>query len=189
MKKLRKVAVYCGSRTGLDNQHSLLATELGRSIAEYDTALVYGAGGIGLMKMVADAVLAENGEVIGVITQNLILKEVQHTKLTKTLVVNTMHERKKTMFDLADAFIILPGGFGTLDEFFEILTWRILGLHQKPIILVESRNYWQNLINLINQIIQEGFADKTVNSQYSIAYNISEIFEIISDTHVINVSN
>ncbi|MCM2281668.1 MAG: TIGR00730 family Rossman fold protein, partial [Bdellovibrionaceae bacterium] len=127
------VCVYCGSNHGARPEYTQTAQSLGRLIAEAGTALVYGGGNVGLMGVAADAVLNAGGRVIGVIPQSLLDREVAHLNVTELKVVQTMHERKALMETLSDAFIAMPGGFGTLDELFEILTWSQLGIHDKPI--------------------------------------------------------
>src|SRR3954471_5316420 len=129
---MQSLGVYCASSPGIDPWFAEAAASLGAAIADRGLRLVYGGGHVGLMGVVADAVLSGGGEVHGVITRALEAKEVAHRGLTELLVVETMHERKAVMADLADGFIMLPGGFGTLDEFFEVVTWTQLGIHLKP---------------------------------------------------------
>src|SRR5262245_48697102 len=135
MTAIRSVCVYCGSHVGRNRRHREAAVGLGQLLAQHGIRLVYGGGRIGLMGEVADAVIADGGEVIGIIPEMLETKEVGHRGISELRVVTSMHERKNLMFEMADGFVILPGGLGTLDEAFEMLTWRQLRLHDKPIIL------------------------------------------------------
>ncbi|MEO9820348.1 MAG: TIGR00730 family Rossman fold protein [Paracoccaceae bacterium] len=158
----RSVCVYCGARFGKNPNHLSTAKELGKSLADHDWRLVYGAGDVGLMGAVASAAQNAGGETFGVIPKHLIDQEVGKTDLTHFIVTETMHERKKVMFMNADAVIVLPGGAGSLDELFEVLTWRQLGLHEKPIVLINSNAYWSPLIQLLQHVVDEGFADADI---------------------------
>ena len=143
MTERTSLCVYCGSSRGLDLGHVDCATRLGRGAARRGIRLVFGGGHVGLMGAVADAALAAGGEVIGVIPQSLMVKEVGHDRLTRLEVVDSMHTRKARMEQLSDAFCALPGGFGTLDELFEIVTWRQLGFHDKPVFLLNQDDFWR----------------------------------------------
>jgi uncharacterized protein (TIGR00730 family) len=158
MASIASVCVYCGSSLGVNPRHAEAARQLGAELAGRGIRLVYGGGRIGLMGQVADAVLAGGGQVIGVIPEHLQVQEKGHRGVTELHVVASMHERKSLMFELSDAFVILPGGFGTLDEAFEMLTWRQLQLHDKPILFVNIGGYWTLLDKLVDQFIGEGFA-------------------------------
>ncbi len=153
------VCVYCGSRFGADPAYAEAARALGRGIAERGMRLVYGAGDVGLMGAVAQATQAAEGYTLGVIPGHLRDREVGKTDLSAYIVTETMHERKKIMFMNADAIVALPGGPGTLDELFEVLTWRQLGLHAKPAILVNVGGYWDPLVALVEHIAAQGFCD------------------------------
>src|ERR1700721_72582 len=153
----RRVCVFCGSKTGADAAYRAEATTLGTLLGEAGLGLVYGGAQIGLMGAVADAALAHGAEVIGVIPRSLADVEVAHQGLTKLTVVDTMHQRKALMAQEADAFVALPGGFGTLDEFFEILTWAQLGIHAKPCVLVNTAGYYDHLLSFLRVAIDEGF--------------------------------
>lgn len=153
------LCVYCGSRFGTDPAIRETATKLGNLIAGNGITLVYGGGGVGLMGLVANAALGGGGKVVGIIPSFLLRREAGHPALTETVVVETMHERKLQMFERSDAFIILPGGIGTLEEFFEVLSWRTLGLHTKPIVIIDQGGYWQPLAALLKSIVDGGFAD------------------------------
>ena len=154
---LSSVAVYCGSNAGNDPRYAEAAAALGRTLADRGIRLVYGGGQVGLMGVVADAVLERGGEVHGVITEALVAKEVSHRGLSRLRVVGTMHERKAVMADAADAFIMLPGGFGTLDEFFEVLTWTQLGIHAKPCGILDTAGFFDPLRALVDGAVAAGF--------------------------------
>ncbi len=154
---LHRVAVFCGSRKGGRSLYADHARLLGRELAGRGLELVFGGGHIGLMGVLADAVLEARGRAIGVIPQSLVDRELAHTSLTVLDVVDTMHQRKERMADLADGFIALPGGFGTADEMFEILTWAQLGLHQKPIGLLNSGGFFDPLLAWLDQCVTEDF--------------------------------
>jgi uncharacterized protein (TIGR00730 family) len=154
---LAAVAVYCASSPGVDPAHPAAAADLGRLLAGRGIRLVYGGGHVGLMGVLADAALAAGGEVDGVITRALEAREVAHRGLTRLDVVETMHERKAAMADAADAFVMLPGGFGTLDEFFEALTWTQLGVHAKPCGVLDVGGYFEPLRRLIDVAVEQRF--------------------------------
>ncbi len=154
---MKRVCIYCGSSPGDRPLYGEVARALGRRIAERGLGLVYGGGHVGLMGMIADAALAAGGEVIGVIPQRLVDAEVAHHGLSQLEVVQSMHERKARMAELADAFIALPGGFGTLDELFEILTWAQLGLHGKPCGLLDVERYFASLVAWADNAVAAGF--------------------------------
>lgn len=160
MQNLSSLCVFCGSQTGTHPAHAGAAAALGKFMAQAATTLVFGGGRIGLMGVIADAVLAGGGRIVGVIPDFLKDKELAHRAATEMLVVPDMHTRKKTMFERSDAFCILPGGVGTLEEMFEIVTWRQLHLHNKPIILLNTAGYWSPLLTMIDNMIGEGFAHK-----------------------------
>lgn len=154
---MKRVCVYCGSSPGDRPLYAEVARALGRRLAERGLGLVYGGGHVGLMGIIADAALAAGGEVVGVIPQRLVDAEVAHHGLSRLEVVTSMHERKARMAELADAFIALPGGFGTLDELFEILTWAQLGLHGKPCGLLDVEGYFTALVAWADQAVAAGF--------------------------------
>ncbi|MCR8546609.1 TIGR00730 family Rossman fold protein [Salipiger sp. P9] len=158
----KSVCVYCGSRPGRDSAYAAAAEALGQSIAAEHWRLVYGAGDVGLMGIVARAAQAGGGETFGVIPTHLLQREVGKTDLTRFVVTETMHERKKVMVMNADAIVMLPGGAGSLDEFFEVLTWRQLGLHDKPIVLLDADGFWGPLKALLRHIVDEEFADPSL---------------------------
>ncbi|WP_299295594.1 TIGR00730 family Rossman fold protein [uncultured Tateyamaria sp.] len=156
------VCVFCGSRPGLDPAFEADAQRLGQGIAERGWRLVYGAGDVGLMGTVARATQRAGGHTFGVIPQHLVDWEVGKTDLTSYVVTETMHERKKVMFMNCDAVVLLPGGAGSLDEVFEVLTWRQLGLHEKPVVVVNTNGYWDPLLALLRHVVEQGFADASV---------------------------
>ncbi len=151
------LTVFCGSKHGQAPVFTEAARSLGRFLGQEGIGLVFGGGHIGLMGVIADAALAAGGEVIGVIPQSMVESELAHTQLTRLEIVQTMHERKARMAELGDAFLALPGGYGTLDELFEILTWAQLRLHQKPIGLANVAGYFQPLLQWIDQALEAGF--------------------------------
>ncbi len=157
MNSLRRIAVYCGSNPGNDPSHKAATLALGDFLARQRIGVVYGGGNVGLMGALADAALAAGGEVIGVIPTSLMAKELGHGGVTTLHVVSTMHERKQLMVDLSDGFIALPGGFGTLDELFETLTWLQLGFHHKPVGLLNIGGFFDGLIDFIRHMRQSGF--------------------------------
>ena len=154
---MKSICVYCGSNAGLRATYAERARALGARIAKDGLALVYGGGNVGLMGIVADAVLEAGGEVIGVIPQQLVDLEVAHHQVTKLEIVGSMHERKARMFELSDAFVALPGGFGTLDEMFEMLTWRQLGLGNKPCAFLDVDDFYDPLLSMIDRMVAERF--------------------------------
>lgn len=159
----KSVCVYCGSRAGAMPAYVEDARALGWEIARQGWRLVYGAGDVGLMGETARAAQGAGGDTFGVIPQHLIDLEVGKTDLTRYVVTETMHERKKVMIMNADAVVVLPGGAGSLDEFFEALTWRQLGLHNKPILILNTQDYWSPLRALIDHVIDQGFADPSLS--------------------------
>jgi len=151
------ICVYCGSRPGVDPAFAEAARQVGRWIGAHGGQLVYGGGRNGLMGVVADATLAAGGRVIGVIPKALVEKEWAHTGCTELHIVDTMHERKRIMAEHADAFLSLPGGIGTLEEFFEVWTWRQLGYHAKPVGLLNLDGYYKDLLAFLNSAVKNGF--------------------------------
>lgn len=155
--KIKKLAVFCGSKSGNNPLYLAEATKLGKLMAANEIGLVYGGGGKGLMGAVADAVILGGGNIIGVIPKILLEWEAQHTGVNDLRVVNDMHERKKLLYELCDAALILPGGNGTLDELFEMLTWNTLKIHSKKIVLLNCGGYYNHLIAHINSMFEQGF--------------------------------
>lgn len=154
---MKSICVYCGSNAGNRPIYAERAVALGQRIAHEGLALIYGGGNVGLMGLAADAALAAGGEVIGVIPEQLVTWEVAHKGVSRLEVVANMHERKMRMFDLADAFVALPGGFGTLDEMFEMLTWRQLGIGDKPCAFLDVDDFYAPLLQMIDRMVAERF--------------------------------
>lgn len=158
---MKSVCVYCGSANGAKPVYADAARAFGRALANAGLTLVYGGGRVGLMGVIADEVIASGGRAIGIITELLYDKEVGHTGLTELHVVPDMHHRKKMMAELADAFVAMPGGAGTLEEFFEVYTWAQLGYHRKPVALYNVDAFYQPLITLLEHTVDEGFMQRT----------------------------
>ena len=174
------ICVYCGSRPGRSPAYLSAATALGRELAARGWRLVYGAGDVGLMGAVARAAQDAGGETFGVIPTHLMQLEVGKRDLTRFVVTENMHERKKVMFMNSDAIVMLPGGAGSLDEFFEVLTWRQLGLHEKPILLLNTEDYWAPLIQLLDHVIIEGFADASLKGYLQAVPDVPALTEAIA---------
>lgn len=174
---IKSACVFCGSRGKVDQAYRDAATDVGRFLAEENISLVYGGGRLGLMGLVAESTLQHKGNVVGVIPAHLDEREQAFFDATELHIVDSMHTRKMMMYDRADAFIILPGGYGTLDEFFEILTWRQIDLHDKPIFVLNIKGYWSNLRTLVNHVIDEGFADEEHCSLVSFSESMDDLKE------------
>ena len=157
MSNIKNVCVYCGSSSNVDDVYKEAATKLGAEIAAEKWGVVYGGGRVGLMGLVADSALKNGTSVVGIIPEHIQEREVQHEDLTELHVVDTMHIRKQMMVDRSDAFVVLAGGLGTLDELFELLTWKQLGLHDKPIVIVNINGYWTKMLEAIKHIADIGF--------------------------------
>lgn len=179
MPELRSLCVYCASSQRTDPRYRETAGLLGRTAAERGIDIVYGGGHIGLMGALADAALAAGGKVTGVIPEHLMTKERGHRNVSELVIVESMHERKRRMFELSDAFAILPGGLGTLDETFEMLTWRQLGLHDKPIILLNDRGFWQPLIDLVQHQVRENFVRPEHAAVLHLAEDVPGLFALL----------
>lgn len=173
----RRVGIFCGAHTGNGSHYIEVAADVSRRIVEHGYGIVYGGGRVGLMGVVADSALAAGGEVIGVIPEALASKEVAHAGLTQLHVVGSMHERKALMADLSDAFVALPGGFGTMDEFCEILTWAQLRIHEKPVGLLNSNGYYDELLALFDKMVREGFVNVTNRGLVHAAPTIDELLD------------
>ena len=154
---MKRICVFCGSSSGSQAEYRVCAQQLGNELTRRKIGLVYGGGNVGLMGAIADSVLEAGGEAIGVIPEHLMTREIGHKRLTKLHIVHSMHERKALMADLSDAFIALPGGFGTLEEFCEVLTWSQLGLHAKPCGIVNVLGYYTPLLAMLDHAVQERF--------------------------------
>ncbi|WP_028298710.1 TIGR00730 family Rossman fold protein [Olivibacter sitiensis] len=174
---MKSVAVFCASSIGHDPIYAEQSVALGHFLASQGVKLVYGGGQVGLMGILANAVLQQGGQAIGVIPGFLDTKEIGHTGLTQLHVVENMHERKKLMHDLSDGFIALPGGFGTLEELFEILTWAQLGLHKKPIGILNSNGFYDKLIDFMNNMTEQGLLKKENLDMLLVSDTISDLWE------------
>lgn len=174
---MRRLAVYCGSSPGTDPAFAAAALALGEEMARRGIGLVYGGGRLGLMGVVADAVLENGGEVYGVIPQALIDLEVAHTGCTKLYTVTSMHERKARMTELTDAFVALPGGIGTFDELFEAWTWNALGYHAKPFALLNVAGFWDGLIAFLDTATMSGFMSPARRAQLLVSTGIGDVID------------
>jgi uncharacterized protein (TIGR00730 family) len=180
MVKIKSLCVYCGSSDTGPASHREAAATLGRAMAKAGIELVFGGGRVGLMGIVADAALRAGGRVVGIIPEHLVRAEVGHAKVSELLIVDTMHERKQAMFQRSDAFAMLPGGAGTLDETFEILTWKQLRLHDKPIIVANLDGYWQPFIDLIEMTIAKNYARPSFRNFYKVVDRIEDILPALA---------
>jgi uncharacterized protein (TIGR00730 family) len=179
MAAIKRLCVYCASSRGINESYRAAAVSLGTLIAEAGVELVYGGGRVGLMGLLADAALARDGRVTGVIPGHLHDREVAHPN-ARLVVVSSMHERKQRMFDLADAFVSLPGGLGTLDETIEIVTWKQLQLHDKPIVVVDVENYWAPLLALVEHTIAAGFAGAAARDFFRTVGKVEEVLPTLA---------
>ena len=179
MTQLRALCVYCGSSDGGDPRHRDWAADLGGEAARQGVRIIFGGGRIGLMGVLAEAALAAGGEVIGVIPEHLQAREVGHEGITRLEVVESMHSRKARMCALADAFCVLPGGLGTLDEAFEIITWKQLRLHDKPIILLNQLDYWDPLLALIAHQVAQGYVRPEDAKLFNVVGDVAGVFEAV----------
>lgn len=181
---MQRICIYCGSSPGNNPIYRDVAERLATEMVSRNLGLVYGGASIGIMGVIADAVMAQGGEVIGVIPKVLVEKEVSHMSLTDLRVVNSMHERKSLMAELADGFIALPGGLGTLEELFEILTWAQLGLHQKPCALLNVNGYYDALISFLDQAVAEQFVKPKHRGLLLVEHSPSRVIELLLDYQV-----
>jgi uncharacterized protein (TIGR00730 family) len=174
MTQVKSVAVYCSASANIDEEYLNQGKILAKHIVKHGMRLVYGGGHVGLMGAVADGVMAEGGEVFGVTTKHLDQYEVGHQGVTELKIVDDMHARKNMMFEEADGFIIMPGGFGTLEELFEVLTWKQIGLHDKPIVLVNINGFWDPLKKLMKSIVDKKFASSGDDEIYHFVDDIEK---------------
>ncbi len=174
------VCVFCGSAPGARPSYSAAARDLGGALGRAGMTLVYGGGRLGLMGIVADAVLQAGGRVIGVIPRMLIERELAHPNLTRQHVVSTMHERKTLMAELSDAFVGLPGGMGTFDELVEIVTWAQLGLHAKPVVLANIEGYFQPMYAMLDHAVAEGFVTPISRARWRNADSVTSVMQILA---------
>ena len=178
---MKRICVFCGSSDGANGLYTQAAQQLGAVLAHQGITLVYGGGHVGLMGAVADATLAHGGEVIGVIPQALMDKELAHRSLTELYVTGSMHERKAMMTELSDGFIALPGGFGTYDELCEIVTWAQLGFHRKPIGLLNIAGFYDGLLTFFNHATHEGFIRDQHRGMIQISDNSADLLDTLAD--------
>jgi uncharacterized protein (TIGR00730 family) len=181
MNNIQRLCVYCGSSGAVDAQFREAASELGARLADAGIELVYGGGRVGLMGLLADAALTAGGKVTGIIPRRLLDAELAHTGVTELVVVDNMHDRKRLMAEKADAFAVLPGGIGTLDELFETLSWKQLGLHDKPILLVDISGYWARLRDLLDHIVVSGFAREQTRGLLHVVPSVSALMTTLSE--------
>ena len=184
MKEKKSICVFCGSSGKVDEAYRQAASQLGTLVGAKGFDLVYGGGHVGLMGLVADAALASGSSVLGVIPKFLQDYEIGHDGLDELIVTDNMHDRKRLMYERSDAFVILPGGLGTLDETFEVLTWTQLGLSAKPVVLANINGFWNPLLALVDHLVSSGFAREENRSILQVADNMEEIFQMIETVSV-----
>ncbi len=177
--KQKAVCVFCGAQNKVPQIHLDMGKELGKKLAEKEITLVYGGGDCGIMGAVANATMAEGGWVTGVFPESLRNIENEHQNLSEIVIVDTMHTRKELMYKKSDMFVILPGGFGTMDEMFEILTWKQLLMHNKPIVIFNHAGYWDHLIALMNNIIEKGFAMESTLRLFDVVDSLDALVDYI----------
>lgn len=180
MTQIRSLCVYCGSSDLADPAHRHAAAALGRVLAAKAIELVFGGGRVGLMGVIADAALSAGGRVTGIIPSHLIRAEVGHASVSELIVVETMHERKEAMFRRSDAFAVLPGGPGTLDETFEILTWRQLRLHGKPVVICNLGGYWDPLLELVDRMVAAKYARPEFRGFFTVVDRIEDVLPALA---------
>ena len=174
--KFGSIAVFCGSKTGANNLFAMHARQLGYLLASNNTNLIYGGGNKGLMAEVANAVLEKGGKVTGIIPELLSGLEHQHNGVTELIVVESMHVRKRMLYEKCDAAVILPGGYGTLDELFEMLTWNQLSIHNKPVFILNSGGFYDGLLQHINAMLSEGFLYNNLQQAFTVVTEPAELF-------------
>lgn len=179
--KINSLAVFCGSKKGNNPVYTQHAAELGKLLAKNNITLIYGGGSTGIMGAVADAMMDNGGKVIGIITKKLVDWEHQHVGITDLSIVDDMHIRKQKMYDLCDAAVILPGGVGTLDEFFEMVTWNQLSIHDKKIYIINSDNFFDFLLKHIQQMEKEGFLYESVMENITILNEPGQLFQYLNN--------
>ena len=182
---MKSIAIYCGSSHGSDPIFAQTAKEIGNLLAVNNIKINYGGGDAGIMGVVSNSAVINKGQVEGIITNHLVEIEKKNLNISSIQIVETMHERKITMFNKAEGFLILPGGIGTLEEFFEVLSWKQLQIHNKPIILFNINNYWSELIELIDKTIDCKFAGENIKDAYTVVDNLTELRKALN----LNVKN
>lgn len=178
---MKNITVFCGSSFGTDSIYKEQAFLLGQTLAKQDIQLIYGGADVGLMGAIADGTLSENGKVTGVLPHFLQSKEIAHKNLTELIIVETMHERKTKMNELCDGVLVLPGGYGTLEEFFEMITWAQLGLHKKPIGVLNIDGFYDDLINLVQNMVNKGFLKQINRDMLLVSDDIDDLLEKMRD--------
>jgi len=181
MNRIKSLCVFCGSRAGAHPAYEVAARDLGHAIADRGINLIYGAGDIGLMSVVARAALENGGKVTGIIPEFIQDFEVGSPGEIELIVVQCMHERKRTMFDRADAFVALPGGLGTIDETIEMITWKQLQQHKKPVVLIDTNRYWKPFQELVHAVVDGGFGHIGINELFSVVENVESVFHALRD--------
>jgi len=185
---MKRVCLFCGSNAGARPVYAQAARDFGRALAQRQLTLVYGGGSVGLMKIAAESALAAGGEVIGVITEQLMVREVGHPGLTTLKVVPSMHERKALMASYADAFVALPGGFGTFDELCEMATWDQLGIHAKPLALVNIDGYYDGFCAQIDRGVADGFLREEHRRMLAVVTKVDDVFDALANWHAPNIA-
>ena len=180
---MKGICVFAGSNIGARPDYRAAAEELGRALARRHVKVVFGGGQVGLMGVLADAVLAGHGHVTGVIPEAMVAREIAHTGLSNLRIVSSMHERKAMMADLADAFVALPGGWGTLEEFFEVLTWAQLGLHRKPCVLLNIAGYFDGLLSFLEHSIDQQFVRRENSALVLVATSVNGLLDALDRYH------
>ena len=178
---IKSVAIYCGSSNHVSNIYKNEAKKVGSLLAKHKIKLIYGGGNMGLMGILANSALDNGGDVYGVITEHLIDIEKKNKSLNNLKIVKTMHQRKMEMFNQADCFIIFPGGIGTLEEFFEVYSWKQLRLHKKPIYIYNLNNFWNELLSLIDRLIDEDFAGENMKEAYKVINNYDDLTKLLEN--------
>ena len=178
--EFKSIAVFCGSKSGNTLLYTLHAATLGNLLAENNISLIYGGGNKGMMGAVANAAIDKGGQVIGIIPELLLGWEQHHTGISELIIVDDMHKRKRLMYEKCDAAIILPGGFGTLDELFEILTWNQLSIHNKPIYILNTAGFYDSLIGHVEKMIAEDFLYHSIKDSFTVVTNPEEIFSVVN---------
>ena len=178
---MKYITVYCGASTGIKKEYVEAAMEMGKTLSNSNIGLVYGGASTGLMGAIADSVLAHGGNAIGVMPKSIADYEVAHNKLTKLYLVNSMHERKELMASLGDAFITMPGGFGTIEELFEIITWMQLGFHSKPIGILNTDNYYTSLLDWLGHCVANGFIGDVFFRNIGISSSPNRLIQIMRE--------
>lgn len=181
MTSIQNICVYCGSSSQVDEAYKQAAIDFGQAISSSGRGLVYGGGRVGLMGLIADSVMDSQGTAIGIIPEHIQSREIEHTDLTELHIVDSMHVRKQMMVDRSDAFVVLPGGIGTLDETCEIITWRQLGIHDKPIVICNLGGYWTPFVKMIEHIIGAGFMRKEDRNIFQVVERIEDIIPALEN--------